>query len=135
MLGCHNGGGGGIFSNVKRLVLKCIGTQKRLFSKFRLPVWAVRNAVTFSQGILQPDNHIFIFSPVHELLESKLKLDVRAILVSWRFVWSRFGGFLAFWRQCSSLARFLIEPENCVFFPPKVTHTHIPYLHGGVTMV
>ena len=32
-LGCHNGGGGGNFLKVKRLVLKCIGTQKRLFSE------------------------------------------------------------------------------------------------------
>ena len=30
-LGCNNGGGGGNLLKVKRLVLKCIGTQKRLF--------------------------------------------------------------------------------------------------------
>ena len=34
MLGCNNGGGGGNFSKVKRLVAKSIGTQKRLFSGF-----------------------------------------------------------------------------------------------------
>ena len=43
-------------------------------------VWAVRNAVIFSQGILQQDNHIFIFSPVDKLLKSAIKLEVRAIL-------------------------------------------------------
>ena len=63
-----------------------IGTQKQLFSKFRQPVWAVRNAVTFSKGILQHDNHIFIFSPVHGLLKSAIKLEVRAILSAWRIV-------------------------------------------------
>jgi len=33
-VGCNNGGGGGIFSRVKRLVAKWIGTWKRLFSAF-----------------------------------------------------------------------------------------------------
>jgi len=33
-LQCNNGGGGGIFSKVKRLVRKCIWTLKRLFSDF-----------------------------------------------------------------------------------------------------
>jgi len=33
-VGCNNGGGGGNFSKVKRLVAKCIGTQKRVFSFF-----------------------------------------------------------------------------------------------------
>jgi len=32
--GCNNGGGGGIFSKVKRSVAKWIGTQKRLFPGF-----------------------------------------------------------------------------------------------------
>ena len=31
MLGCNNGGGGGKFSKVKRLVRKRTGTRKRLF--------------------------------------------------------------------------------------------------------
>ena len=31
LIGCNNGGGGGNFLKVKLLVLKCIGTQKRLF--------------------------------------------------------------------------------------------------------
>ena len=57
-------------------------------------MWAVRNAVTFSHGILQQDNYIFIFSPVHELLESAIKLEVRGILGVWRIVWSSFGGIL-----------------------------------------
>jgi len=34
MLGCNNGGGGGNFSKVKRLVAKWIGTRKRLLSGF-----------------------------------------------------------------------------------------------------
>ena len=33
ILGCNNGGGGGNFSKIKRLVLKCIGTKKQLFPK------------------------------------------------------------------------------------------------------
>jgi len=33
-LRCNNGGGGGNFSKVKRLVRKCKGTRKRLFSRF-----------------------------------------------------------------------------------------------------
>jgi len=33
-LGCNNGVGGGNFSKVKRLVRKCIGTRKLLFSGF-----------------------------------------------------------------------------------------------------
>jgi len=32
--GCNNGGGGGNFSRVKRLVATCVGTRKRLFSGF-----------------------------------------------------------------------------------------------------
>ena len=34
LLGCNNGGGGGNFSDVRQLVAKSIGTQKRLFSGF-----------------------------------------------------------------------------------------------------
>jgi len=34
LLGCNNGGGGGIISKVKRLVAKWIGTRKQLFSGF-----------------------------------------------------------------------------------------------------
>ena len=49
-------------------------------------MWAVRNAIIFSQGILQQDNHIFIFSPADVLLESAIRMEVRAILGGWRFV-------------------------------------------------
>ena len=34
MVGCNNGGGGGNFSKIKRLVAKWIRTRKRLFSGF-----------------------------------------------------------------------------------------------------
>ena len=34
LVGCNNGGGGGYFSNVNRLVAKLIGTLKRIFSGF-----------------------------------------------------------------------------------------------------
>ena len=34
LLGCNNGGGGGNVSKVKRLVVKWVGTRKRLFSGF-----------------------------------------------------------------------------------------------------
>jgi len=34
LLGRNNGGGDDFFSKVKRLVQKCIGTRKRLFSGF-----------------------------------------------------------------------------------------------------
>ena len=37
MLGCNNGGGGGFFSKVKRLIAKWMGTRKRLFSGFFAP--------------------------------------------------------------------------------------------------
>jgi len=51
LLGCHNGGGGGNFSKVKRFVAKWIGTQKRLFSGLVAHRWDFRNPGTFSQGI------------------------------------------------------------------------------------
>ena len=57
--------------------------EKSTNNESEAPVWAVRNVVTFSQGILQQDNHICIFSPAHELLESALKLEVQAILGAW----------------------------------------------------
>ena len=119
MIGCDNGGGGGIFSKVKRLVLKSIGTQKRLFSKFRQPVWAirnaVRNAVTFSQGISQQDNHICTFSPAHGLLESAIKLEVRAILGAWRIVWSNFGGIWHFGAKRAGQPNFLLDLKTAFF--------------------
>jgi len=34
LLGCNNGGGGGNVSKVKRLVVKWVGTRRRLFSGF-----------------------------------------------------------------------------------------------------
>jgi len=56
--GCNNGGGGGIFSKVKWLVAKWVGTRKRLFSGFeREKVFLrqghdFRNARTLSPGKL-----------------------------------------------------------------------------------
>ena len=54
LVGCNNGGGGGNFSKVKRLVAKWVafGTRKRLFSSFFEAVCDFRNVGTFSQGIL-----------------------------------------------------------------------------------
>jgi len=51
LLGRKNGGGGGNFSKVKRLVAKWVGTRKRLFSGFFAAGWGFRNAGIFSQGI------------------------------------------------------------------------------------
>ena len=68
MLGCNNGGGGGFFSKVKRLVAKWIGTRKRLFSGFLQHRWDFRNARTFAEGICNISTHICIFVLVHELL-------------------------------------------------------------------
>jgi len=34
LIGCNNGGRGGNFPKVKRLVAKWVGTRKRLFSSF-----------------------------------------------------------------------------------------------------
>jgi len=53
IVGCNNGGGGGNFSKVKRLVAKWVafGIRKRLFSSFFEAVCDFRNVGTFSQGI------------------------------------------------------------------------------------
>ena len=115
MMKCNNGGGGGNFSKVKRLLLKCIGTHTRICSKFRQPVWAVRNAVTFSQGILQQDNHICIFSPTPGLLESAIELEVRAFLGAWQIVWSDFGGCWHCSTQATTKARVFISLKNQIF--------------------
>jgi len=52
LVGCNNGGGGGNFSKVKRLVRKCKVTLKPFFSCLCFflapPVWDFRNAGTFS---------------------------------------------------------------------------------------
>ena len=48
MVWCNNGGGGGNFSKVKRLVAKWIGTWKWLFSGFLIARANFRNARTFS---------------------------------------------------------------------------------------
>jgi len=56
-----NGGGVGNFSKVKRLVQKCIGTHKPLFSAFSffsVPMWDFRNTGTFSQNILKQHQSI-----------------------------------------------------------------------------
>jgi len=51
MIGCNNGGGGGIFAKVKRLVAKWIRTRKRLFSFFMAALVGFWKKGTFSQGI------------------------------------------------------------------------------------
>ena len=58
MVGCHNGGGGGVlnFSKAKQLVATWIGSPKQLFSERKkgrkkfAPGWYFRNAGSFSYG-------------------------------------------------------------------------------------
>ena len=92
-----------------------IGTQKLLFPEMLAGVWAVRDAITFCQGILQQDNHIFIFSPAHRLLESAIKLQMRAILGAWRIVWSNFGGILLFGAKPLARPIFLLDLKTAFF--------------------
>ena len=102
LIGCNNGGGVGNFLKSKAVIFKvhrniAANTETVISRNFGSPaVWAVRNAVTFCQCILQQDNHIFIFSPAHRLLESAIKLQMRIILGAWRIVWSNFGSILLF---------------------------------------
>ena len=49
-LGCHNGGGGGNFPKVKRLVATWIGTQKRFFSGFFVPGVILETQELFPQA-------------------------------------------------------------------------------------
>ena len=79
MVGCNNGGGGGNFSKVKRLVWKCIWTRKQLFSgKFLFPIWDFRKAGTFPQKLLAHKTTYTYLSPsmgcwnIQENLESDL---------------------------------------------------------------
>ena len=44
---CHYGGGPWIFSRVNWSARKCMWTQKRFFSGFRIPLWGTRNTISF----------------------------------------------------------------------------------------
>ena len=78
-------------------------------------MWAVRNAINFCQGILQQDNNIFIFRSAHRLLESAIKLQMRAILGVWRIVWSNFGGILLFGATGPDWPDFLFDLKTAFF--------------------
>jgi len=54
ILGCNNGGGGGIFPNVKRSVWKCIGTRKRSLSGFLVCHVGFWKGSNFSPEIILP---------------------------------------------------------------------------------
>ena len=118
-IGCNNGGGGGFFLKVKRLVLKCIATQKRLFPEILAARVGCSRCHNFLPrhivSILQQDIHIFIVSPVHRLLESAMKLQMQIILGAWRIVWSNFGGILLFGAKRPAPPDFLLNLKTAFF--------------------
>jgi len=102
------------------------------------PSWVKLRHQEASQGFncprfIQPNKQANIFSPVHWLLESARKLEVRDILGGWRIVWSISAVFsflepLLVLRAVFVLkprpslkprpttkARFFISPKNCIF--------------------
>jgi len=50
-------------------------------------VWQASNAVTFCQDTLQQNNHKFVLSPAHGLLESASNVELGAILGVWQQLW------------------------------------------------
>jgi len=71
------------FSKEKRLVRKCRNTETVNLRFSSYPVRGVRNAVSFRQGILQQNKHVFKFSLARGLWESATNLVVLAILIMW----------------------------------------------------
>jgi len=104
------------FSKVKRLVVKWIGTRKRLFSSFLTARCDFNNARTFYQSIFYSSTHICIFAPVHKLLDYARSLGFGPILLQWRPNMWDFSATFAFCIKANGLATFFIAPKNCIFW-------------------
>ena len=109
ILGCNNGSGGGNFSKVMRLVLECMGTQKRLFSGFSsfslYTVGFVKCRYSF-QGLILPIKPRVRMCPCSKAVGISKKVGCRPICAGdGRFC----GSFPPF---------FILAPRNqtCHFF-------------------
>ena len=117
MLGCNNGGGGGIFLKVKLLVRKCIRTRKRVFSVFSC-CWLFNCGILetrkFSRELILPITLIMHICLCSRTVGITKKIWIRTYFVP--VTGDSEEGFrhFAFWRHGSRLATFFIAPVNCI---------------------
>ena len=114
MLGCNNGGGGRMFSKVKRLFAKCVGTRKWLFSGF----WP-------HSGILQTQELFpkayFTHKPIYACLTLFRDLrickniGIRTCFVSVTAESVRVFHYFPFGIKVPRLATFFIASKNRIF--------------------
>jgi len=116
LLWCNNGGRGGIFSKVKRLVWKCIGTRKWIFSGFlvsHVEFWKGRN---FSAEIVSPIKPRMHICPCLWAVGISKKIWIQSYFEPVTVDSVEIFHHFAFWRHGSKLAIFLIVPKNCIFW-------------------
>ena len=77
MLGCNNGGGGGNFSKVKRLVANWIGTRKRLLSVCLAPMAGFQKRRNFFPSHIVPINPYMHICPCSWALEIYKNIRIR----------------------------------------------------------
>jgi len=87
----------------------------RGFKFFALPVSDSRKARTFSQDLFYPLYRVWIFVPVHGLLEYPRKSRFRHILGRWRSILWRFSTILRFGATGPDLPAFLLYLRPAFF--------------------
>jgi len=118
MLGCNNGGGGGNFSKVKRLVRKGVGTPKRSFSGFSC--FLHQMCGIFEKQELFPRTCL-----THKTTYAYLSCSWAGGISMKIWIQTYFGPVtvdsvevfrhFAFWRHGTRLPTFFIAPTNCIF--------------------
>ena len=114
-LGCNNGGGGGIFSKLKRLVRMCMGTRKQLFSRFSLTDIGFEKRRNFVQEFILLIKPRVRIGPFSRAVEISKKIWIQTYLESVTVDSEQIFRHFVLWRHGTRLATFSIAPKNCIF--------------------
>jgi len=118
LIGCNNGGGGGILLKVKQCVRNCISTLKQFFSVFscfwlfHCWFWKRKN---FSPKLIEPIKPRMRICPFSRTVEISTKIWIMTyfepVTVDSEDVFRHF----AFWRHGSRLSTFFIAPKTAFY--------------------
>jgi len=118
VLGCNKGGGGGNFSKVERLVRKCSGTRKRLFSAvscFSSTRVGFQKRRNFFPGLILTIKASIYICPCSRAVGTCKKIWIQKYFGPVTVDSMEIFRHLAFWRHGTRLASFLLHQRTAFF--------------------